>query len=185
MEFQLSEEKKKHYRDRLSHFLRSHRERHGKTQQDMAKTLGYSLEHYKRIEGGNEDRIANSIEILMKFCSFDFDNVIDFFVYLENKPSTILERQLYPWEQSLLDGFHALPAETRREFTSHYCGIKQKGPWNLTEFIDFSKKMSKLGQAERMIIELMINRLTKAEFSEKEKKDALCFLSNEDSTQQD
>lgn len=177
MTFEISDEKRRHYKERLAHYLRSHRERHGLTQQDISTILGYSLEHYKRLEGANEERIANTIELLMSFASLDFANVIDFLIYLENAPAAIRDRSLYPWEQSLLAGFNDLKSETRREFTANYCGDKPKGPWNLAELVNFSKKMSQLGDVERMVIELLISRLTKAEFSEAERTNLLKFLS--------
>jgi hypothetical protein len=165
----LSEEKRKYYKDRLAHYLRSYRERHGLSQQDAAQKIDYALDHYKRLETAVEERIANTIEFLANFASLDFGNVVDFLVYLENTSTPGDGRDLYPWEQSLLKGFNELPLEARRDFTSTYCGDTPNGPWTLAEGVELLRTMSRLDDTERKLVEVMISRLQKIPLKEDEK----------------
>jgi len=157
----LSDEKRKYYKDRLAHYLRSYRERHNLNQQEAAQKIDYALDHYKRLEMAVEERIANTIEFLSNFASLDYSNVVDFLVYLENTSTPGSSRDLYPWEQSLLKGFNELPLEVRRDFTSTYCGDTPRGPWTLSEGIELLRTMSRLDKAERKLVEVMIERLRK------------------------
>jgi hypothetical protein len=164
----LSEKKRKYYRERLAHYLRSFRERHDLNQQEAAQKIDYALDHYKRLETAVEERIANTMEFLGNFASLDFGNVVDFVVYLENTATPGGGRDLYPWEQSLLKGFNDLPLEVRRDFTSTYCGDTHKGPWTLAEGILLLRTMSRLDDAERKLVEVMIDRLRKVPLEQME-----------------
>ena len=166
----LSDEKRKYYKDRLAHYLRSYRERHNLSQQDAAQKIDYALDHYKRLETAVEERIANTIEFLANFAALDFGNVVDFLVYLENTSTPGGGRELYPWEQSLLKGFNDLPLEARRDFTSTYCGDAPKGPWTLAEGIELLRTMSRLDDAERNLVEVMISRLQKMPLTKEERR---------------
>ena len=160
MSVTLNDDQRKYYRERLSHYLRSYRERNDLSQSEAAGKIGYAIDHYKRLELGIDQRMANTIEYLMNFASLDFGSVVDFLVYMENTaPAASGTRELYPWEKSLLSGFNELPSDVRRGFTSAYCAGTQKGPWSLQEGIDLLHKASSLGKDERTIIELLISRL--------------------------
>lgn len=170
MTFNLSEKKRKYYKERLAHYLKSYRERNALSQAETAVKIGYATDHYKRLESGIEERIANTLEYLMNFASLDFGNIIDFLVYMENTaPVAGGSRELYPWEQSLLSGFNELPSEVRRDFTAAYCGDKPKSPWSLEEAIEILRSMSRLDNSERQLMEVMLSRLQKVALTDEEK----------------
>ena len=117
---------------------------------------------------GRKNQNRGSLKRL-RFALLDFGNIIDFVFYLENNARPNEDRKLYPWEESLLQGFNELPLETRRDFTSAYCADKPKGPWNLAEMVEFSRTMASLGDTERVLVEMLIARLQKRELTTMEK----------------
>lgn len=162
MTVNLTDKKRTYYKDRLAHYLRSYRDRNDLSQAETAVKIGYTVDHIKKLEGGSEERIANTIEYLMNFASLDFGNVIDFLVYMENAKRVPESRgELYPWENALLDGFHEQSSEVRRDFIAAYCGKKPKSQVPLSEALDLLHSINKLGVRERNVILFMISRLQK------------------------
>jgi transcriptional regulator with XRE-family HTH domain len=155
----LTDAKRKYYRERLSHYLKSHRDRNDLSQPETAEKIGYAIDHYKRLEAGTEERIANTMEYLMNFASLDFGSVIDFMVYMENVTRVPQNRgELYPWENALLDGFHEQSSEVRRDFIASYCGKKPKSQVPLGDALDLLHSVNKLGERERNVILFMISK---------------------------
>ena len=157
----LNQKKRDYYKERLAHYLKSYRERHDLNQADVAKKLGYAIDHYKRLELAGEERIANVMEFFTNFALLDFSNALDFLVYLENTTTPGSSRELYPWEKNLLKGFNELPSEIRRDFTASFCAEKKKSTWDLGEAIELLRSISRLDKQERLLVEVMISRLTK------------------------
>ena len=170
MKTDINEKMKEFYRERLAHYLKSYRDRNGLSQPEVAKKLGYTLDHYKRLEGAQEDRIANSIEFIRNFAFLDFDgDFVDFLIYLENK-SRPEKSHDYPWAQNLIDAFAALSGDDRREFMSQYCAKEKKGPWTLAALVGFSREMAQLTDEDRTIVEIILAILGRRKLTELEKR---------------
>ena len=170
MKTEMNEKTKEYYRMRLSHYLRSFRDKYGLNQQETANKLGYTLDHYKRLEGGQEDRIANSIDFIRNFAALDFDgDFVDFLIYLRNE-SRPEKTIAYPWAQNLIEAFAALTGDERREFMSQYCAKEKKGPWSLAGLVGFSRDMATLSESDRTIVEIMLAILGKRKLTELEKR---------------
>jgi transcriptional regulator with XRE-family HTH domain len=169
MTFNLTEKKRNYYKERLSHYLRSYRERNDLTQAETAEKIGYTVDHLKKLESGSEERIANTIEYLMNFSSLDFGSVIDFLVYMENSSRIPQNRgDLYPWETAVLDGFHEQSSEARRDFIGSYCGKKPKSQVPLSEALDLLHAVNKLGLRERNVILFMISKFQEEPLTDEE-----------------
>lgn len=176
MKTEMNEKSKEFYRERLSHYLRSHRDRHGLSQPEVAKQLGYTLDHYKRLEGAQEDRIANCIEFIRNFAFLDFDgDFVDFLIYLRNE-SRAEKSHDYPWAQNLIEAFAELSGDERREFMSQYCAKEKKGPWTLAALVGFSREMAQLAESDRTIIEIVLAILGRRKLTELEKRKFLQSL---------
>ena len=169
MTVNLTDTKRNYYKNRLAHYLRSYRDRNDLSQAETAVKIGYTVDHIKKLESGSEERIANTFEYLMNFASLDFPNVIDFLVYMENSKRLPESRgELYPWETALLDSFHELTSEVRRDFIAKYCGKKPKSDVPLSDALDLLHSVTRLGERERKVILFMISRLQKTELTDDE-----------------
>ncbi len=106
----------------LSHFLINFRATNRFTQAQMGLKLGCSQQQYKRVEDGEEDRIANAISYIQKFAELNGSkNVSDFVAYLINEPPQMRASNLSSNEQVLLACFATVDREDRRIFIEGYC----------------------------------------------------------------
>lgn len=115
-----------HQRDeikkQLSHFLINFRATNRLTQAQMGIKLGCSQQQYKRVEDGEEDRIANAICYIKKFADLNGTKKIsDFVGYLINEPPQLRASNLSSNEQMLVSSFASVDREDRRLFIEGYC----------------------------------------------------------------
>lgn len=106
----------------LSHFLINYRATNRLTQAQMGALLGCSQQQYKRVEDGDEDRIANAISYIDRFAELNGSkSVTEFVAYLTNEPPQMRASNLSKNEQILLSCFSCVDREDRRIFIERYC----------------------------------------------------------------
>ena len=119
---ELSSQEREEIKKQLSHFLINFRATNRFTQAQMGLKLGCSQQQYKRVEDGEEDRIANAISYIQKFAELNGSkNVSDFVAYLINEPPQMRASNLSNNEQILLSCFAKVDREDRRLFIEGYC----------------------------------------------------------------
>ncbi|KAB8039196.1 hypothetical protein GCL60_10105 [Silvanigrella paludirubra] len=119
---ELQEHEREEIRKQLSHFLINFRATNRFTQAQMGSKLGCSQQQYKRVEDGEEERIANAISYIKKFADLNGGKkVSDFVGYLINEPPQMRASNLSTNEQILLSSFASVDREDRRLFIEGYC----------------------------------------------------------------
>lgn len=126
LDFETDKEFFEHQREeikkQLSHFLINFRATNRLTQAQMGVKLGCSQQQYKRVEDGEEDRIANAICYIKKFSDLNGSKKIsDFVGYLVNEPPQVRASNLSNNEQILVSAFSTVDREDRRLFIEGYC----------------------------------------------------------------
>ncbi|MGY3803363.1 helix-turn-helix domain-containing protein [Pigmentibacter ruber] len=116
------EHQREEIKKQLSHFLINFRATNRLTQAQMGIKLGCSQQQYKRVEDGEEDRIANAISYIKKFADLNGSKKIsDFVGYLVNEPPQVRTSNLSNNEQVLVSAFAHVDREDRRLFIEGYC----------------------------------------------------------------
>lgn len=116
------EHQREEIKKQLSHFLINFRATNRLTQAQMGIKLGCSQQQYKRVEDGEEDRIANAISYIKKFADLNGSKKIsDFVGYLVNEPPQVRTSNLSSNEQVLVSAFAHVDREDRRLFIEGYC----------------------------------------------------------------
>ncbi|WGL58628.1 helix-turn-helix transcriptional regulator [Pigmentibacter sp. JX0631] len=116
------EHQREEIKKQLSHFLINFRATNRLTQAQMGIKLGCSQQQYKRVEDGEEDRIANAISYIKKFADLNGSKKIsDFVGYLVNEPPQVRASNLSSNEQVLVSAFAHVDREDRRLFIEGYC----------------------------------------------------------------
>ena len=131
---------------RLRHYLRSHRRRNNLTLAEMAKKLGYTLDHYRKFEsrGGNH-RFTNAIEFIETFAKIEGMNLHEFLTYLIPNE----ERQhpkLLPWQISLLAAVGKIDTSIRSEICHGLCSKVAAGRSSLKTFNTAMAMLPQLAQ---------------------------------------
>ncbi len=143
----LTDQQKKKFQRRLSHFFRDYRYRNGLMSKDVAKILGYTPPKFYDLESESRPhgRFINSLDFLATIAALESKTLSEFVAYLEGKQDrfeeeegTDLIRKLYAWEKALLEAFDPLSTVIRKEF------------------VEFCKKSSTEGKEKlELMIELM------------------------------
>lgn len=121
----LTDQQKKKFQRRLSHYFRDFRYRNDLLSKDVAKILGYTPEKFYDLESEWKlhGRFLNSLDFLSTLASLENKSVTEFVSYLEGKQDRSeseggpdLNRTLYAWEKLLLEAFDPMSIVIRKEF---------------------------------------------------------------------
>lgn len=115
----LSKTEASKYQERLAHYLKSFRTKHGYSHSNMAKILGYTSDnHYKTFEAPSaNNRAIKALDFLAGFGKISKMSLWDFLTYLKNPPVSD-RNHLFPWEKSILNSFANIDILVRRNFIS-------------------------------------------------------------------
>ena len=154
----LSEEKVRFYEKRLNHYLSSYRNQNKLTNEAMAKKLGYSVDHYRKLESGatSEGKFISCMDYLTSLAKISDMSLEQFIMYLNNKELVTDEnktpkRELFNWEIKILALFANIDMGLRSKFISFFYSneLEENVDENLTQ-----KKKEKFSKTMKIAIAL-------------------------------
>lgn len=121
----MREKAKLEIQEQLRKYLKQYRMAHDLSAEQAAEKLGVEIATYRTLEGKKPaNRVMSSLEYLGNIAKLSRMSLTSFIKYLERNDRTKsgsneLKRELYGWEQEVLDYFDQIGIPIRKKFLEH------------------------------------------------------------------